>query len=382
MQTIENQGILGKLLEKAKGTEFTYEQIPVNGYELVLRIREKRSGLDAIVSIHNTSLGPALGGTRIHPYKSFEKALEDVLRLSKGMTYKSSIAQVGLGGGKSVIIADPMATNKRELLLAFGEAVNQLNGLYVCAEDVGCSTEDVKVIAEKTPFVTGLIHEKSSGNPSPFTAWGTFRGIQASLFHLYGTSSLEGKKVLVQGVGSVGEILCDLLYWHGAELIISDVNKLRLNQVAKKYGAMVANPDRIYQVDCDVFVPCAMGGILNEMTIPSLRCKIIAGAANNQLYCNDNAEQLRKKGILYAPDFVINAGGLYNVTEEVSSLGYDPKIARKKTNEIYNTLLVIFDIAKANDLSTHRAAMDLSDYRVKYGISKRETPLSFHLQAK
>lgn len=382
LQLLEKKELFEKLLEKANKTSFEYNKIPVPGYELVLEIKEKKSGLHAIIAIHNTFLGFALGGTRIQNYPSFEKALEDVLRLSKGMTYKSAIAQTGLGGGKSVILLDPNAPNKKEVLSAFGSAVDHLEGLYVCAEDMGCSTKDVAVIAEKTPYVTGLIHDKSSGNPSPFTAWGTFKGIQACLFHKFGSSSLEGKKIAIQGLGSVGKVLCEYLFWHGAELIVSDINQDSVNEMVKKYGATAVDAKDIYQVECDVLSPCAMGGILNEMTIPSLRCSIVAGAANNQLYCNSNADQLMKKGILYAPDFVINAGGLYNVAEEISEEGYLPKIARNKTDSIYNTLLDIFEIAETNHQSTHQASMELAEYRIKYGIGQREKAACFHHKIK
>lgn len=379
-QTLQSNKVFEKLLEKAKQTSFELNSIPIKGYELVLQVKEKKSGLLAIIAIHNTSLGFALGGTRIQPYSSLEKALVDVLRLSRGMTYKSSIVQAGLGGGKSVIILDPKAKNKKEVLLAFGECINLLGGLYVCAEDMGCTVDDVATIAEKTPYVTGLDHNKSSGNPSPFTAWGTFKGIQASLFHLYGSDNLEGKKIAIQGLGSVGMKLSEYLFWHGAELIVSDINENSLSQAVALYGAKVVDPKDIYQVECDVFAPCAMGGILNEMTIPSLhpRCKIVAGAANNQLYCDSNADQLRKRGILYAPDFVINAGGLVNVTNEISKEGYNPKIARNKTDSIYNTLIDIFTIAKANGQSTQQAALDLAEYRVRYGIGRRTEPPCFH----
>lgn len=381
-QTLEKKKIFERLLEKANQTSFDYKKIPIDGYELVLEIKEKKSGLHAIIAIHNTSLGFTLGGIRIQDYASFDKALEDVLRLSKGMTYKSAIAQTGLGGGKSVILLDPNAPNRRQVLLAFAEAVDHLEGLYVCAEDMGCTTKDVAIIAEITPYVTGLIHDKSSGNPSPFTAWGTFRGIQACLFHNYGTTSLEGKKVAVQGLGSVGKVLCELLFWHGAEIIVSDINQDSIDEAVRQYGAKVVDPESIYKVECDVFAPCAMGGIINEMTIPLLKCKIVAGAANNQLYCSSNADQLKARGILYAPDFVINAGGLYNVTEEISQEGYNPKITRNKTDGIYNTLLDLFKVAEMHNQSTHQASVDLAEYRIKYGIGQREKAPCFHHKMK
>lgn len=377
MNTLEKEQIFEQILQKQE-TNFKFERILVRDYELVLSIKESKSNLNAIVSIHNSSLGPALGGTRISPYPTFEKALEDVLRLSKAMTYKAAIADVGLGGGKSVIIADPNASNKKELLLAFGQALNHLNGLYICAEDMGCTLDDVMTIAQKTPYVTGLSHEKSSGDPGCYTAWGTFRSIQAVLNNIYGSDSLEGKKIAIQGLGNVGMYLVDYLFWNGAELILTDIDEKKLKKFAHKYGAKTVDPEKIYQVECDIFAPCARGAILNEMTIPSLRCRAVCGAANNQLFCNNNADQLQARNILYAPDFVVNAGGLLNVTQELENEGYVPKNPRDKSHRIYNTLSTIFEIAKSNKISPYQAAVQLADYRLKYLIGKRENKLIFH----
>lgn len=373
---------LTSLIEKGKkASGLQIEKIAVKGYEQVLKITDKKSGLNAIIAIHDTTLGPALGGTRIHPYANFNDALEDVLRLSKGMTYKSAISDVGFGGGKSVIIADPKKDKTPELLMAFGEAVESLQGAYICAEDVGCTTEDVKVIRKMTQYVVGLSHEKSSGDPAPFTAWGTFRGIQATAKKVYGTDSLEGKIVAVQGLGSVGSALSENLFWAGADLILSDIDQGKAERLARKYGARTVSPDQILKVDCDIFSPCALGAIINDQTIPHFRCRAIAGAANNQLHRDHHANVLRDKGILYAPDFVINAGGLLNVSAELEETGYLPSWPREKVHRIYDTLLAIYEIAEKNHESTQTAALALADYRIKYQIGKRVFPPFFHHSA-
>ncbi|MES2121491.1 MAG: Glu/Leu/Phe/Val dehydrogenase dimerization domain-containing protein [Chlamydiota bacterium] len=354
------------------------EEMVVPGYEKVVKITHKEVGLNAIVSIHTTLLGPALGGTRIYPYSTFDAALTDVMRLSRGMTYKSALAQAGWGGGKSVIIADPKKDKTEELLLAFGHAIDRLQGQYICAEDVGCTPQDVLTISRATPYVVGLPHEKSSGNPSPFTAWGTYRGIQSVAQKLYGTDSLEHLTIAVQGLGSVGTDLALLLFWAGARLIVSDIDPDRCRNVAKLTGAKVVSIDEILKVECDILAPCAMGGIINEQTIGALRCKGIAGCANNQLLHDSDANELLARKILYAPDFVINSGGLINVTEELDPKGYQPLVARDKVHKIYDELMVIYDIAEQNRFSTHSAAVSLADYRLKYGIGKRIEPPCFN----
>lgn len=355
-----------------------FEKIPVEGYEQVIKVTDPSAQLTGIIAIHNTQLGPALGGIRIQPYPTFEAALEDALRLSKGMTYKSAVAQVGFGGGKSVIIADPKKQKTPELLKAFAEAVEELAGLYICAEDMGCTTEDVKFIRKTTKYVVGLPHEKSSGDPGPYTAWGTFRGIQSVAKKLYDTDSLEGRTVAVQGLGNVGGYLLDYLFWAGANLIIADMDQAKAEKYAAKYNAKIVSPSEILSVECDILAPCAAGGIINEKTIPELRCKAIAGSANNQLLRDTDADTLKAKGILYAPDFVINAGGLLNVAAELEAEGYIPTNSRYKVHHIYDTLLAIYEIADKNRESTHVAALSLADYRIKHGIGKRLAPPTFH----
>ena len=295
------------------------------------------------------------------------------------MTYKSAVCDVGFGGGKSVIIADPRKGQKTPAMLrSFGAAVQQLAGIYICAEDVGCTTEDVKVIRERTQYVVGLAHEKSSGDPGPFTAWGTFRGIQATVKQIYGSDSLEGKTVAVQGLGNVGAVLCDYLFWAGARLIVADIDEAKAQKLARKYAGTAVPVDQILQAECDILAPCALGAIVNDQTIPAFRCRGIAGCANNQLLRDTHGLLLKERGILYAPDFVINAGGLLNVSAELEENGYVPSWPRDKTHRIYDTLLAIYEIAERNEESTHNAACALADYRIKYQIGKRVYPPVFH----
>jgi leucine dehydrogenase len=354
------------------------EEIFVPGYERVIKVTDEKTGLKALISLHNTSIGPALGGTRIYPYASFDDALNDVLRLSKGMTYKSALAETGLGGGKSVIILDPKKGKTEEILMSFGRAINRLEGAYICAEDVGCTTVDMMVIRRTTPYVVGLPHEKSSGDPSPFTAWGTFRGIQSVLKKIYGSDSLKDKTVAVQGLGSVGFRVAELLFWAGAKLILSDINHDKALKAAAHFGAEVCDPKNILTTACDVLAPCALGGILNQDSILKLNCHAIAGCANNQLLNDADADELMKRGILYAPDFVTNAGGLINVNEELDPEGYRPGISRNKVDSIYDRLMIIYDIAEQNRFSTNSAAVSLGDYRLKYGIGKRLNSIQLH----
>ncbi len=359
-------------------SSLTLERLPIEGYEQVVKVTDKDSGLNAIIAIHNTSLGPALGGIRIQPYPTFSDALEDVLRLAKGMTYKSSLVEVGLGGGKAVVIADPKTGKTPEMLIALGKAVEQLGGAYICAEDVGCTTADVTIVRKATKFVVGLPHDKSSGDPGPFTAWGTFRGIQATLKKLYGSDSVSGRTIAVQGLGNVGMNLADFLFWAGADLILSDIDPVKLKTAAKKYGARTLPSSEILFAECDILSPCALGAIFNDTTIPKLRCKAIAGAANNQLLTPAHGDMLRKRNIPYAPDFVINVGGILNVAEELEEEGYKPTSSQFKVHRIYDTLSAIYEIADRNKESTHSAAIALADYRIKYGLGKRTTPPTFH----
>jgi leucine dehydrogenase len=366
--------VMSLVLEQA----LELEEIVVPGYEKVIKVSNPEAGLNAIIGIHSTAMGPALGGIRIYPYLTFEAALNDVLRLSKGMTYKSAVSECGWGGGKSVIIADPKKNKTKEMLLAFGQAVDRLRGEYICAEDVGCTPADVSIISQATRYVVGLPSQKSSGNPSPFTAWGTYRGIQSVLAKMDRTDSPENKTIAIQGLGSVGYELAQILFWSGARLIVSDIDMEKCKVIAALTGARIVPIEEIMRVECDIFAPCAMGGILNEQTIPLLKCRAVAGCANNQLLKDSDAEEMAARGILYAPDFVINAGGLINVTQELAFDGYHPVPARDRVHRIYDQLKVIYDIAEQNRCSTHRAAVSLADYRLKYKIGKRVEPPCFH----
>lgn len=360
-------------------TSLIVTEIPVEGYHKVIRFQNADAGLDAIISIHDMALGPTLGGIRCHPYPTFDAALNDVLRLSKGMTYKSALAECKWGGGKSVIIADPKSPNKAKLLEAFAEAINYFKGDYIGAEDVGTSPNDMSVIAKFTPYVVGLEYQGSSGNPSPFTAWGTFVGIQALLQKLYGSKDVAGRTVAIQGLGSVGAKLAEFLFWHGAKLYLSDIDESKAKALAAHYGAEFVPSSEILKVPCDVLAPCAMGGIINAESIIDLRCRAIGGCANNQLLKETDGDELRRLGILYAPDFVINSGGLINVTQELEPMGYDSGVSRAKVAKVYDQLLLIFDIAQQNNCSTNRAAISLAEYRIKYGIGKRLEPVQFPL---
>ncbi len=377
-ETLDPKKLLASLIQENQKSTPHLEWLNVKGYEQVIKVTDKRSQLNAIIAIHDTTMGPALGGIRVQPYATFNEAMEDVLRLAKGMTYKSAIAEVGYGGGKIVIIADPKKQKTPEMMLAMGAAVEKLGGSYICAEDVGCTTADCQIIRRSTKYVVGLTQAHSSGDPGPFTAWGVFRGIQSAAKKLFGSDSLEGRKVAVQGLGNVGSHLVDYLFWAGADLILSDIDPIKLQRIALKVGARTVPPDQILSVECDILAPCALGGMINDQTIPQFRCKAIAGAANNQLLRDSHALDLKGRGILYAPDFVINAGGLLNVSAELEEGGYQPSKPRGKTHRIYDCLLAIYEIAEKNKDSTHSAALALADYRIKYGIGKRLFAPTFH----
>ena len=357
---------------------FTFENLKIAGWENVYKITNEKKKLLAVIAIHNTKLGTALGGTRIRNYSSFEEGLEDVLRLSEGMTYKSAISEVGFGGGKSVIFLKDEKDKTEDLLEAYGEAVNILNGKYICAEDMGCTTKDVMVIKRKTKFIVGLPHEKSSGDPGRFTAWGIIKGMQATLKKLYGTDDFTNRKIAIQGLGNVGEFLIDQLFFLGADLIITDINNEKLQKLSRIYSAKAVKPDEIYSQECDIFSPCAMGGILNEKTINQLRCKSVCGSANNQLLKREDGDLLKAKNILYSPDFVINAGGLINVSIELEKNGYCAKRSKAKIDKIYDEILKIYEISEKNGISTNDAAIKLALNKIESGIGIKQDKLYFH----
>lgn len=333
-------------------------------YEQLVFCHDKQSGLKAIIAIHDTTLGPALGGTRMWKYKSEEEAIEDALRLAKGMTYKNAIAGLNLGGGKTVIIGDPHKDKNEEMFRAFGRYIQGLNGRYITAEDVGTTVHDMDIIYEETNFVTGISPSfGSSGNPSPMTAYGVYIGMKAAAKEVYGNDSLKDKVVAVQGVGNVAYSLCEYLHKEGAKLIVTDIYPEACQKAVDAFGASVVNPDEIYAVDCDIFAPCALGAIINDETIPQLKAKIIAGSANNQLKESRHGKVLFDLGILYAPDFCINAGGVINVADEL--YGYNQERAKKKVEGLYQTLEKIFAISKEKQIPTSEAANHLAEERIE-----------------
>lgn len=358
--------------------ELTLNEIKVDGYERVVEAVNEKAGLHAIIALHNTALGPALGGIRAYPYANFNDALNDVLRLSKGMTYKSAVAETGTGGGKSVIICDSRKPKSEELLLAFAEAVNSFEGEYICAEDIGMHVDDLAIIRQGTHYAVGLPHPKSSGDPSRFTAYGGFLGVRAVAKKLWGADSLKGRTVAIQGLGSVGMRLADQLFWDGAKLIVTDIDNAVVEHAVRQYDAVAVAPDEIYRVGCDIFAPCALGGILNPDTIPQLRCEGIAGLANNQLLTEADGQALMNRGILYSPDYVINSGGLFNVCVELYKEGYNPFVARSHVERIYDLLLSIYTLSEEKKLPTNRIANDLAEYNLQNAIGKREEPIVFH----
>lgn len=336
------------------------KEINVDGYEKVMMATDEKSGLKAIISVHNTNLGPAVGGTRLYPYANEEEALTDVLRLSKGMTYKSSLAGVNFGGGKSVIIAKP-EDKTPELLEAFGKFVDSYGGKYNCAEDVNTSPDDMEIVHKVTNHVMGL--SNLGGDPSPLTARGVYVSIKATIEKKLG-KKMSDAHIAVQGVGHVGVYLVDMLHAEGAKITVADVNEQSLKHVSEKYGAEIVAPSEIHKVECDVFAPCAMGAILNEKSIPELNCKAVVGAANNQLaVMEEDAKRLNARGILYAPDYLVNAGGIINVFIEQQETGYDKDQAWKATGDIANTLMEIYEMAEKENILPHQAADKIAEQR-------------------
>src|SRR5437667_2069813 len=313
-------------------------------FEEVVFFHDSPSELRGIVAIHSTALGPSLGGTRFYPFRSEEDALRDVLRLAKGMTYKAAAAGLDLGGGKAVIIGDPKRIKTEELLRAYGRFIDTLQGRYITAEDVGTTGEDMDVVRRETRSVTGVSPAMGgSGDPSPVTAFGVFKRLIACAEEVWKDSSLAGRLVAVQGVGKVGYHLVKHLHEAGASIVVSDVDVDAVAHAVRDFGVDTADPDKIHAEECDVFAPCALGAVIRDDTIPSLRCRVVAGAANNQLAAPEHGDQLRELGILYAPDFIINAGGLINVADELR--GYDRERAMRQVETVYRNLRAIFSTA-------------------------------------
>ncbi len=355
-------------LKNAKDSEQLFqvlETMDSMNHEQLVFCNDKETGLKAIIAIHDTTLGPALGGTRMWNYDNEVDAMIDVLRLSRGMTFKAAITGLNLGGGKAVIIGDAKTLKSEALMRKFGQFVNSLGGKYITAEDVGMSAQDMKYVKMETNFVTGIPLEMGgSGDPSPVTAYGVYMGIKASAKYRWGSDNLKDKKVVVQGVGHVGENLVKYLSEEGAKVIINDINKENLKKVSELYNTDIVDGDSVYDIEMDIYSPCALGATVNDITIEKLKCEIIAGAANNQLKDeNKHANILKEKDILYAPDFLINAGGLINVYSELNN--FDREKALEKTKKIYDTTLEIFIKAEEENITTNAAALKLAKERIQ-----------------
>jgi leucine dehydrogenase len=353
-----------------------FSEISRYGHEQVVFCHDEDANLKAIIAIHDTTLGPSLGGTRMWNYSSEGEAITDVLRLSQAMTYKAAVAGLNLGGGKSVIIGDPRRSKTEALLRAHGRFIESLGGRYITAEDVGIGAEDLEYVHMETRYVTGTpTAQGGSGDPSPVTAYGVFHGMKACAKEKFGNDSLEDLRVAIQGAGHVGYYLAKYLREEGAKLIITDIDEAREKLVIEEFGAIPVNPDEIYGVEAEIFAPCALGAILNDRTIPQLKVKIVAGGANNQLAEERHGVQLEKNDILYAPDYVINAGGLINVYGEIE--GYVKEKAVSRAEGIYNTLTEIFSIAKKEGIPNFEAANRLAEKRLGKVSSLKRTYIPF-----
>jgi len=337
------------------------EKVTNTDHEQVLVARDAESGYHGIIAVHSTALGPAVGGARFWHYESEEEALIDALRLSRGMTYKSALAGVPLGGGKSIIIGNNKTSNREALLRVHGRFVDTLKGRYITAEDVGTSPADMEIVRLETRYVGGLLG--GSGDPSPHTARGVFRAIQASAKFRWDADELEGVTIAIQGCGHVGYNLAKLLHQAGAKLIVTDVNDDNVARVVDEFAGERVQPSEIFSVRADIFAPCALGGVINDQTIPELKVEIVAGAANNQLLEERHGAMLRERNILYAPDYVANAGGILNGCTEL--LGWEAEYASRKVEEIYDTVLSIFESAQAQGITTNKAADQLAEDRLR-----------------
>ncbi|HTA63335.1 MAG TPA: Glu/Leu/Phe/Val dehydrogenase [Bacteroidia bacterium] len=334
-------------------------------HEQLVFCNDNETGLKAIVAVHNTILGPSLGGTRFWNYNNETEALIDVLRLSRGMTYKSAVAGINLGGGKAVIIGDPKKIKSEALLRRFGKFINTLGGKYITAEDVGVNTRDMEIIHNETEFVAGLpVSMGGGGDPSPVTAYGVYVSMKAAAKEAYGNDSLAGKKVLVQGLGNVGMHLVEHLAKEKAILSVYDISEERVKIAVEKHGAKATTPDKMFDLDIDIYAPCALGATVNDDTLAKLKCSIICGAANNQLADEKvHGEIVTKKGILYAPDFVVNSGGIINVYYELD--GYVRERAMAHAEKIYDTTWNIIQTAKTEKIPTYMAANRIAEQRIE-----------------
>ncbi|UCG89373.1 MAG: Glu/Leu/Phe/Val dehydrogenase [Gemmatimonadota bacterium] len=340
--------------------EHLFDLIAEHGHEQISFASDRRSGYRGVIAVHNTILGPALGGTRFWDYQTDAEAFIDVLRLSRGMTYKAAVAGLNLGGGKSVILGDYRTKEREGIMKAHGRHVESLQGRYITAEDVGTSTSDMDFVRQETTHVVGLAGR--SGDPSPVTAFGTYRGMQACAKFRYGDESLEGKTVAVQGCGHVGYYLLKHLHEAGSKLVVSDIDEAKVKRCVDEFGATAVAPDEIYGVTAEIFAPCALGAIINDDTLKVLKVDIVAGAANNQLAEERHGDALDERDVLYAPDYVINGGGLINVNAEVE--GWDLDKSHQKASEIYDTVFNVLEIARDEGMPTYRAADSLAERRI------------------
>ena len=347
-----------------------FEELAEFGCEKLLFCRDGATGLRAIVAIHDTTLGPALGGCRMWPYRVEEEAVLDVLRLSRGMTYKAAVSGLALGGGKSVILGDPDRKKSAALFRAFGRCVETLGGRYIVAEDVGTSPEDMEHVRSETSHVVGLdVARGGSGDPSPFTALGVLAGMRACAEEVFGSPSLHGLTVAVQGLGHVGYRLCRLLHKEGARLVVADLHPDAVARAVGEFGAKPVEPGEVLSVPCDIFAPCALGAVVDDGTLPLLNCSMVAGSANNVLAEDRHGEALAERGILYAPDYVINAGGLINVAGELE--GYDEGKARERIARIYDSVKNVIEISRRDGVPTNVAADALALERLRAGRRDR-----------
>jgi len=347
-------------LSPAEDRSEMFDLMSRHDHEQVVFTYDPSSGYKGIIAIHNTALGPALGGTRFWNYDSDYDALIDVLRLSRGMTYKAAVAGLNLGGGKAVIIGDNRTQQREMVMRAHGRAVESLAGRYYTAEDVGTSVADMDYIHMETEHVVGMAGK--SGDPSPVTAYGTYRGIKACTLKKFGTDDLAGRSVVIQGAGHVGYFLAEDLRAEGAKVFVADIDADRVQRCVDELECEAVGVDDVYDVEADVFAPCALGAILNDDTIPRLKVKIVAGAANNQLEDERHGDVLHERGIVYAPDYAVNAGGLINVNAEVR--GWSLERSHQKASEIYDTILRILQMAKEQNIPTYRAADRLAEERI------------------
>lgn len=341
-----------------------FDKLQEMGHEQLVLVSDPVTGLRGIIAIHNTSLGPALGGTRMWEYATDEDAIIDALRLSRGMTYKAAVSGVNLGGGKAVLIGNSRTQKNEALWRSYGRMVDALGGRYITAEDVGTGVQDMEWIRMETKYVTGVGGVGGSGDPSPVTALGVYSGMKASAKYAWGSDSLQGKRIVVQGAGNVAKYLVKHLTHDGATVFVSDIFAEKAQQVAADTGATVIAPDEVFTTKCDIFSPNALGAILNDDTIPQLSCAIVCGGANNQLKNEqEHGQQLKSRGILYAPDYVVNSGGLMNVASEVE--GYDRAKVMKQAEGVYDITMNIFKLAEERDLLTIQASNAIAEDRLR-----------------